>query len=1501
MSRGAPSSRRVRRVAIALGIGLIVAAVLVVLAPSIVSATILRSVVRDQLAPHVRGTVDLVDAKVSWSGPQVWQVRISGQHDAVDATVSVHNGLLALLRASESLDVRIGVSVDTASREDGSITLLELLQPPSEAARTSSAGSSTSREPTAPVSLPTPMRGAKVSIDPLKVVIKPLGAGRTVRVEGASATITLGGSDATVKAKGSTTIDAERGSFEVDATLRNLFGRDGVVTPTTAGVDLAVKATALPVSAGAQDVVVRSLDLTAKAESLARALDVQFDASLEAKGNAPSTASGRVRVNGLLTPAGGLSSKATAAGQIALGSVPTAVLAPFLDGTGLDASRDLGDTVIATLDFSGSSATLAARSDRFTLTGTGRLDEVANQAIVQGVALDTTLAKPLLQNFGVPAMNDVPLSLRVERAIVPMGERPLEGIQAIATVAMKGVVIDGIEQAKSGLDLGDVTVGVRTSRLADRVQAELTLGGGVAQGSIAAFIVPHLESGSVTGARVELERSSIAAMVGNEWLDGTGLTLRRPASTTITIDRAAFAVGASGPDLATASLVATVGIEPLTLGGVVGPDAWLDVAATTVGLRSEALSKGVQVSVAGGASGFVAKADLALAGIVTNAGAVTLDAARASGSIQVDAIDLSRVPHVPERMQRMSGLVGLGRPVLTVQFDGNRDAVAVQAVLKGPAADLSAQGKWSPERTVVKGLKGSITVADGLSELLGIDGLRLSAPARMAVGCDELTLLTPAPSPDAVEVKAEKLQLGIDRLELSACPGLDGSIVLERVAIDGTANRTASGVLDWSGTIAAAVPGEVEATGQLALVLPGSGQPSGSATVRATLPVGTNLLGRFTQSPYLPAAAGPGTVEVTWSGKGGHDALELTAALSRLSATAKVELDPAAADESARALRMPAATIACSLPRRVMDRVLAGTDPVAADWADATIVPMAATLTGVQASTDRRSLALHADASIGAFTARPTESMSMALDKTRLTAAIASLESGAQLSITTDIAIDGGASHPATIDLDLKGDLRGMLHDDGVIDMRGSSVKVSAPGALVQPFIAAAHTPAAAASPKGGAFQASGSGRLTLDPKALLSASIDLRRITVPARLAEASVDASIAVGAIDAAFGAVELHIERIGADLRADAIGRSCAFNATLAFGEKERDGAVIAKGTIDALGRPDGSLASTAMVVRAQAQATDFPLEWFDALAVTDGIIVRACGERADATIEVISPVPGTMDVSATLDTTFLDARAPRIKVADGLVQVDPDRPIELSLVLNDAIRSELLEPLNPILSDIKEAPPVKVALSRLRWPMDGNLARLEADAHMDVGEAKVEKSNQLLGVLQEFKSSVDPIVPANIGPLVASIRAGQLTYNDFIIGVDRIGTQWQLVLNFSGDIDLTRDPARARAISARYPVSSIVRTVAGVAGGISSPVDETIKDISDALSVLPLDLGNLMALEITFSGPLGPVNGKEVPLDVSVRPVIGKIDPIEGANRVIDALDGLFGGGKKKKGQ
>jgi hypothetical protein len=234
------------------------------------------------------------------------------------------------------------------------------------------------------------------------------------------------------------------------------------------------------------------------------------------------------------------------------------------------------------------------------------------------------------------------------------------------------------------------------------------------------------------------------------------------------------------------------------------------------------------------------------------------------------------------------------------------------------------------------------------------------------------------------------------------------------------------------------------------------------------------------------------------------------------------------------------------MPRGVLDRTMAGLEPDAASWTVQDMVPIDAALEGVTIGADRRSVALTLDASVGACSLAPSESLRLGLEQTRITAAIVALEQGARLSVASDVSIDGGVKQPASLELDLRGDLRGMLAADGAIDVRGSTAKLSAPGALVQPFlaskpVAAKNAAAPAAAPKGGAFNAAGSDRIVLDPKARIDAALDLRRVSVPSRLADASIDATVTVGAVDAAFGAVKLHIERIGADVKAASLGRS------------------------------------------------------------------------------------------------------------------------------------------------------------------------------------------------------------------------------------------------------------------------------------------------------------------------------------------------------------------------
>ena len=143
----------------------------------------------------------------------------------------------------------------------------------------------------------------------------------------------------------------------------------------------------------------------------------------------------------------------------------------------------------------------------------------------------------------------------------------------------------------------------------------------------------------------------------------------------------------------------------------------------------------------------------------------------------------------------------------------------------------------------------------------------------------------------------------------------------------------------------------------------------------------------------------------------------------------------------------------------------------------------------------------------------------------------------------------------------------------------------------------------------------------------------------------------------------------------------------------------------------------------------------------------------------------------------------------------------------------------------------------------------------------------------------------------------MRQGVLRYDHFEINAGKLGDQWQQMLRLSGDIDLGRVPPYANAITCRYPLASLARSV----GGASGPLSETMVKLSNAIAELPIDPGELVQADITLSGPLGSVNGVKVPLNSKVKLVF---DPssinakqvekgIRDIGSTIDKIKGLFG--------
>jgi hypothetical protein len=256
--------------------------------------------------------------------------------------------------------------------------------------------------------------------------------------------------------------------------------------------------------------------------------------------------------------------------------------------------------------------------------------------------------------------------------------------------------------------------------------------------------------------------------------------------------------------------------------------------------------------------------------------------------------------------------------------------------------------------------------------------------------------------------------------------------------------------------------------------------------------------------------------------------------------------------------------------------------------------------------------------------------------------------------------------------------------------------------------------------------------------------------------------------------------------------------------------------------------------------------------------------------DVTVEatVRSPAPGSADAVATVTSRYLTVRAPAVSLRDGVVAVAPAAPVVAEFIPTPPVRRHWLGSVNPVLRDIRlkdERRPIRLELTSLAYPLDGDRARLSGDVRLTVGEVLFERTlkNESLDFMNVFRTSSPTPVEGIVNPLAVSVRRGQLKYKDFEVGIERQGDAWKTRLVFDGDIDLVRSPPYARAITANYPLGSVARDAIG-----KLPSEEGAP-ISDVLSTITLGAGDAVMVGIKFYGPLGAVDGRAVPLRMTAN--------------------------------
>ncbi len=490
-------------------------------------------------------------------------------------------------------------------------------------------------------------------------------------------------------------------------------------------------------------------------------------------------------------------------------------------------------------------------------------------------------------------------------------------------------------------------------------------------------------------------------------------------------------------------------------------------------------------------------------------------------------------------------------------------------------------------------------------------------------------------------------------------------------------------------------------------------------------------------------------------------------------------------------------------------------------------------------------------------------------------------------SFDHDLSLSLAAPDSIQVDADLKGDLRGFF--DGAttpLALSASQIHLRVPGPL---------TLAALEWWRGGATNPS-----SLESLSVLDATLAIDSLrTARTGLADAAVKASVAVAPISLSFrGQQPIQFGATSMTIESAALGKALECSLTTG-GVKAGSVEVRAHGT----GQRDvaGAFAPLSGSWSASARVARLRTDLLDALLMQAGTLTEALGETVDVDVAAIPTTladgtPGT-GVHASIKTPTLTIEVPAARIGGGFIAIAPDAPVSTTLTINDALKKRLLEPINPVLSDIRKAPPIKATISRCAYPTDGDLTRFALDARIEFGDVEVVRSNQVIGVLALAQESKDATVPARIDPLAIAVQGGVLRYRDFVVKVGKFGEDWKQILTLSGEIDLTHSPPLARAISCRYPLASLGRTL----GSASGPFTTTMRELSDQLQKLPVDPGMLFTVDVTLSGPLGEVNGQARPLDSKVKLAIDpsaidakKVkDGIKDIGQTIDGFRKLFG--------
>ncbi|MGA1467619.1 MAG: hypothetical protein ACO38V_08260 [Phycisphaerales bacterium] len=274
--------------------------------------------------------------------------------------------------------------------------------------------------------------------------------------------------------------------------------------------------------------------------------------------------------------------------------------------------------------------------------------------------------------------------------------------------------------------------------------------------------------------------------------------------------------------------------------------------------------------------------------------------------------------------------------------------------------------------------------------------------------------------------------------------------------------------------------------------------------------------------------------------------------------------------------------------------------------------------------------------------------------------------------------------------------------------------------------------------------------------------------------------------------------------------------------------------------------GRIGEDAWALDGEGAANGIPAALASIVASDGGLVERALGDTLEATIRATALSGDSGEVALSLKGPRGRLDLPRLLVEPELLRIPLEPAFSGQFAFSPNLVASLAD-LNPMLGQLESMEePIRIRMWECAIPRAGvGLERLDGQVRVDFGRGRFVPNGVLERILVAFGDANAEGFDGFADPLIATIRGGQLSYENFAVRFVPFRDGWRNTLNFAGRIDLARSPAFGE-FTAAYPASSLA--------AYSAEIRKMPPDVLAALTVPmtlygPLD-GSDLKLRIDF---------------------------------------------------